>query len=102
LWAYPAAQHLFELRTLIYDDPKPHSVEDLPPMLGMLECEPVRVNATVTLPDQASVAALLHMTPYYWSASAEKQAHCQQLASLTVTLDFELRVMRKPAEEVTA
>ncbi len=102
VWAYPAAQHLFELRTLIYDDPKPHSVEDLPPIVGMLECEPVRVNDAVTLPDQASVAALLHMTPYYWSASAEKQAHCQQLDTLAVTLDFEVRVMRKQAEEVTA
>jgi 23S rRNA (guanine745-N1)-methyltransferase len=102
LWAYPAAQHLFELRTLIYDDPKPHSVEDLPPMVGMLECEPVRVKDAVTLPDQASVAALLHMTPYYWSASAAKQAHCQQLDALAVTLDFEVRVMRKSAEEVTA
>ncbi|MBO0614189.1 putative RNA methyltransferase [Thiothrix fructosivorans] len=99
VWAYPAAQHLFELRTLIYDDPKPHSVEDLPPMVGMLEREPVRVNDAVTLPNQASVAALLHMTPYYWSASAAKQAHCQQLDALTVTLDFEVRVMCKQAEE---
>lgn len=99
LWAYPAAQHLFELRELIYDDPKPHSVEDLPPMVGMLECEPLRVNYAVTLPDQASVAALLHMTPYYWSASAEKQAHCQSLQSLDLTVDFEVRVMKKQQEE---
>ncbi len=95
LWAYPAAQHLFELRQLIYDDPKPHSVEDLPPMVGMQACAPLHVNYRVTLPDQASVAALLAMTPYYWSASAEKQAHCQRLRSLDLTVDFCVTVLRK-------
>lgn len=95
LWAYPAAQHLFELRSLIYDDPKPHSVEDLPPIVGMTEAAPLQVRYAVTLPDQASVAALLHMTPYYWSASADKQAHCQCLQSLDLTVDFGVRVMHK-------
>lgn len=95
LWAYPAAQHLFELRELIYDAPKPHSVEDLPPIEGMVECPALQVSYPVTLPDQASIAALLHMTPYYWSASAEKQAHCQHLVSLDLTVDFAVSVMKK-------
>ena len=95
LWAYPAAQHLFELRRLIYDDPKPHTVEDLPPIVGMRECTPLQVRYAVSLPDQASVAALLKMTPYYWSASAEKQAHCQRLQTLDLTVDFAVSVMEK-------
>jgi 23S rRNA (guanine745-N1)-methyltransferase len=96
LWAYPAAQHLFELRSLIYDEPKPHSVEaNLPPLEGMVECAPLNVTYPVTMPDQASVAALLNMTPYYWSASADKQAYCQSLQSLDLTVDFGVRVMQK-------
>ncbi|WGZ95079.1 MAG: methyltransferase domain-containing protein [Candidatus Thiothrix putei] len=95
LWAYPAAQHLFELRQLIYDTPQPHTVEELPPLDGMQECPPLSVNYPVTLPDQASIAALLHMTPYYWSASAAKQADCHHLASLNLTVDFAVRMMRK-------
>lgn len=95
LWAYPAAQHLFELRQLIYDAPQPHTVEELPPLDNMQECPPLSVNYPVTLPDQASIAALLHMTPYYWSASAEKQADCHHLASLDLTVDFAVRMMRK-------
>lgn len=96
LWAYPAAQHLFELRSLIYDAPKLHSVEEnLPPIDGMVEYPPLNVTYPVTLPDQASVAALLNMTPYYWSASEAKQAHCQRLQSLELTVDFGVRVMRK-------
>lgn len=95
LWAYPAAQHLFELRQLIYDAPQPHTVEELPPLETMQECPPLAVNYPVTLPDQASIAALLHMTPYYWSASAEKQADCHRLLSLDLTVDFAVRMMRK-------
>jgi 23S rRNA (guanine745-N1)-methyltransferase len=100
LWAYPAARHLFELRELIYDDPKPHSVEELPPIAGMVECPPLQVNYRVTLPDQATVAALLNMTPYYWSASAEKQAHCQRLQSLDLTVDFAVSVWKKEKHHV--
>jgi 23S rRNA (guanine745-N1)-methyltransferase len=55
----------------------------------------LQVNYRVILPDQATVAALLAMTPYYWSASAEKQAHCQGLQSLDLTVDFCVTVMRK-------
>jgi 23S rRNA (guanine745-N1)-methyltransferase len=95
LWAYPGARHLFELRQLIYDEPKPHEVEILPPMEGMVECQPLNVQYRVTLPDQASIAALLAMTPYYWSASADKQAHCQRLHSLDLTVDFAVSVMKK-------
>ncbi|MGB3916889.1 MAG: methyltransferase domain-containing protein [Thiothrix litoralis] len=95
LWAYPAAQHLFELRRLIYDDPKPHTVEDLPPIVGMREGTLIPVRYAVSLPDQASVAALLKMTPYYWSASTEKQAHCQRLQTLDLTVDFAVSVMEK-------
>jgi 23S rRNA (guanine745-N1)-methyltransferase len=53
------------------------------------------VQYRVTLPDQASIAALLAMTPYYWSASADKQAHCQRLHSLDLTVDFAVSVMKK-------
>jgi 23S rRNA (guanine745-N1)-methyltransferase len=96
LWAYPGAQHLFELRSLIYDVPKPHSVEaNLPPIEGLVMCPALTFRYPVTLPDQTAVAALLNMTPYYWSASEEKQAHCQGLQSLDLTVDFCVSVMQK-------
>jgi 23S rRNA (guanine745-N1)-methyltransferase len=96
LWAYPGAQHLFELRTLIYDEPKPHTLEDsLPPIGGLVECPSLTFRYPVTLPDQAAVAALLNMTPYYWSASEDKQANCQGLQFLDLTVDFCVSVMQK-------
>ena len=101
LWAYPAAQHLYELRQLIYDQAKPHSVETLSPLAGMQVLPDIQVKYALQLPDQASIATLLHMTPYYWSASAEKQAYCQQLNQLAVTVDFAISVQRKLAEPAT-
>ena len=98
LWAYPAAQHLYELRQLIYDQAKLHSVETLSPLAGMQVLPDIQVKYALQLPDQTSIAALLHMTPYYWSASAEKQAYCQQLNQLAVTVDFAISVQRKLAE----
>ena len=98
LWAYPAAQHLYELRQLIYDQAKPHSVEALTPLAGMQVLPEIKVQYALHLPDQASIAALLHMTPYYWSASAEKQAYCQQLNHLDLTVDFAISVQRKIVE----
>lgn len=95
LWAYPAAQHLFELRQLVYDQPKPHEVEALLPVAGLELLPTESVQYRIQLPDQASIAALLAMTPYYWSASADKQAHCQRLQGLELTVDFAVSVMCK-------
>lgn len=96
IWAYPGPQHLFELRQLIYDDPKPHTVEELPPIDGLQAYPPLQVQYRISLPDPASIAALLSMTPYYWSASAEKQHYCQQLQKLELSVDFAVSVWRKP------
>lgn len=48
-------------------------------LAGMQVLPDIQVKYALQLPDQTSIAALLHMTPYYWSASAEKQVYCQQL-----------------------
>lgn len=101
LWAYPGPRHLFELRQLVYDDPKLHSVDEskIPQGQGLTLHDTLNISYALKLPDQASVAALLAMTPYFWSASADKQAHCQQLQSLDVTVDFQVAVMVKTTPE---
>lgn len=94
LWAHPGAQHLFALRQLIYDDPQPHDVAKTH-IEGFTHREDMQVAYPLHLPDAESVAALLEMTPYYWSASAEKQAHCQGLEALDVGTDFCVTVLQK-------
>lgn len=95
LWAHPGAQHLFALRQLIYDHPQPHEMPNTQ-VAGFEHCEDVQVTYPLHLPDAEAVGALLEMTPYYWSASADKQAYCQALQSLDVSTDFCVTVLRKP------
>lgn len=89
LWVYPGAQHLFALRELIYDAPQPHG-EHMAVTAGLgLEVESIdAVRYSLHLPDAGAVAGLLEMTPYYWSASAEKQQRCRELAELVTQVDF--------------
>lgn len=94
LWAHPGARHLFALRQLIYDDPQLHDVASTHTG-GFEHCADVQVTYPLHLPDAEAVGALLEMTPYYWSASADKQAHCQALQSLEVSTDFCVTVLRK-------
>ncbi len=89
LWVYPGAQHLFALRELIYDTPQPHG-EHMAVTAGLgLEVQSIdAVSYPLHLPDAEAIAGLLEMTPYYWSASAEKQQHCRALAELELGVDF--------------
>ena len=98
LWVYPGPQHLFALRELIYDAPQPHG-EHMAVTAGLgLEVENIdAVSYPLHLPDAEAVTGLLEMTPYYWSASAEKQQHCRELAGLKLEADFcVVRAVHRP------
>jgi len=87
LWVHPGAQHLFELRALIYDQPQVHSNSVAwPDSLTLIEQQAVRYD--LHLADNAAVSALLAMTPYYWAANEAKQTYCQSLQVLDLTVDF--------------
>ncbi|MGB0847820.1 MAG: putative RNA methyltransferase [Thiolinea sp.] len=89
LWVYPGPQHLFALRELIYDTPQPHGEHmAVTAGLGLLVDEIAEVTYPMHLPDAAAVAGLLEMTPYYWSASEEKQRYCRELSELSLEADF--------------
>ncbi len=97
LWVYPAEKHLFELRQLIYDEPKPHIVETLEPIVGFNDLPDIKITYPLHLPNPTSIAALLTMTPYYWSANKAKQAYCQHLQTLDLTVDFAISIRQKVA-----
>ena len=56
--------------------------------LGLLVDEIAEVTYPMHLPDATAVAGLLEMTPYYWSASEEKQRYCRELSELSLEADF--------------
>lgn len=96
LWVHPGEQHLFELRALIYDQPQPHTVaNDKTTVDGLVWQSMEVVSYPLHLPDSEAVKGLLSMTPYYWSASREKQAVCECLPELDLRADFRVSVLRK-------
>ena len=68
--AHPGAAHLASLRTLVYDDPRPHAVKD--PLRDAGELFTKVGTMTVTFPivisDGAQLNDLFAMTPYRWHA----------------------------------
>ncbi len=88
----PAAQHLQELKQIIY--PNVHEKEyqlPLPTAEWQLEHEQ-RVTFQFTLPNPQAIHNLLVMTPHLYRASAEGRARAESLHTLTLTADAWLRV----------
>ncbi|MGB2376029.1 MAG: hypothetical protein ACPH45_06080, partial [Porticoccaceae bacterium] len=46
----------------------------------------------------AAIADLLHMTPYYWSAKPQQQAHLESLQRLETPAHFTIRVYQNREE----
>lgn len=92
----PNAQHLFELKQVLYDSPQPHDVSDLLSD-GVDHLHHMRsddATYSMTISESAHIQALLQMTPYYWTASPEQQAHLNTLDKITLTADFRIDVYR--------
>lgn len=88
----PAANHLRELKEVIYDDVR-EKPEQLPvsPNEWALKSEQ-RLTFAIDLPDQQAIQDLLIMTPHLYRASASGRERAEALTSLTLTVDAWLRV----------
>jgi 23S rRNA (guanine745-N1)-methyltransferase len=66
----PGADHLAQLKSLIYDTPRPHVDDGTAPPAERVQ----RVQFTVDLVDPVLRRQLLEMTPYWWSTVDERRA----------------------------
>jgi 23S rRNA (guanine745-N1)-methyltransferase len=89
----PASDHLFELKSMVYDTPQQHSAE-LNIAEGFRLLEHHRLRFVINLDDPEQRHNLLMMTPFYWSISEEKKLRLQQHLQ-TVTADFSITVLAK-------
>lgn len=89
------ADHLRELREIIYPVLKPGRVDELPEAPGFtrLADETVRYPAEIAGPE--AIADLLAMTPHLFRASSEGKARVAALQSLALTVDVRLTVYRR-------
>ena len=84
-WVGPGAGHLNQLAKLVYAEVKPHVLK--PPSTHLTAIDSVHFSINLAGPQ---LADLLHMTPYYWSASEDKQAAIAELDTHHVDCEFEL------------
>lgn len=89
----PAANHLFEFKQALYDKPTEHKAEQMTPA-GFALAQQLNVSFVIKLSEPQQRENLLMMTPYYWSATAEKKHklvdNLQQF-----TTDFDICVYTK-------
>ena len=90
-WVGPGAGHLSQLAKLVYAEVKPHVLK--PPSAHLTAIDSVHFSINLTGPE---LADLLHMTPYYWSASEDKQAAIAALDTHQVDCEFELFSLVSP------
>jgi 23S rRNA (guanine745-N1)-methyltransferase len=94
LYVVPAAEHLWELKQVLYASPYPNE-EKRTPYDGFDYETVVPVDDTITLGCQEDIHALFQMTPYYWNTPKDGMDRLAALSSLTTRISFRIHVFRK-------
>jgi 23S rRNA (guanine745-N1)-methyltransferase len=89
------ADHLRELREIIYPELKPPGNTENDAPEGFRQLDSTVIRFPLSLPDQDSIADLLAMTPHLYRATAEGLEKAAALESLEVTVDVVLKRMEK-------
>jgi 23S rRNA (guanine745-N1)-methyltransferase len=89
------ADHLRELREIIYPELKPPRDTGSTAPEGFRQLDSTVVRFPLALPDRDSIADLLAMTPHLYRATSEGLEKAAVLDSLDVTLDVVLKRLKK-------
>lgn len=89
----PEANHLWTLKTHVYDEPRPHTGE--PIEISGLQFQQRETVAFDMVVEKAFIADLLLMTPYYWHARADQQQAIGALSKLVTPAGFYIDVYKK-------
>ena len=93
------AEHLIELRQLIYAQTEPSAPP--PPSVAMARSWRLvatqAINYTVELHSAAQIHALLTMTPHAHRIAPERRIALAQVNGLAVTINVVCRVLKSPA-----
>jgi 23S rRNA (guanine745-N1)-methyltransferase len=89
----PAANHLYEFKQALYDKPTEHKAGQVTPE-GFTLAQQLNLSFVIHLAEPQQRENLLMMTPYYWSATAQKkQKLVENLQQFTT--DFDICVYTK-------
>jgi len=94
LYVVPAADHLWEMKEVLYDRPYPNEEKETP-YEGFAYHSIVPVEDTITLANQADIQALFGMTPYAWKTPKAGKDRLAALDSLTCRISFRIHIFQK-------
>lgn len=94
LYVVPAAEHLWEMKEVLYDQPYPNEEKETP-YDGFSYETIVPVDATIHLESQTDIHALFQMTPYYWKTSKAGAERLAALESLDCRIAFRIHIFKK-------
>jgi len=94
LYVVPAADHLWELKEVLYDKPYLNEEKETP-YEGFRYEAIVPVDARITLRSQADIHALFQMTPYYWKTPKAGAERLSALDTLDCRISFRVHVFQK-------
>ena len=94
LYVVPAAEHLWEMKQVLYDCPYRNETGETP-YEGFRYTDIVHVKDTITLPCQEDIQALFGMTPYCWKTPRTGKDRLAELEQLTTTAAFDIHIFER-------
>ena len=95
-YVVPAADHLWQLKQVLYDTPYPNQEQEIP-YEGFSYEDVVPVEHWMEVPG-ADLADLFQMTPYYWKTPREGAQRLAGLDGLRVKAAFRIHVFRREGQ----
>lgn len=94
IYVVPGAEHLWELKQVLYDRPYPNE-EKKTPYPGFRYETILPVEGSITLRTQADLHNLFQMTPYFWKTPLAGGQRLAALETLTTRIAFRIHVFQK-------
>ena len=94
LYVVPGAEHLWEMKEILYDKPYPNEEKETP-YEGFAYREIVPVDGTVLLERREDLQNLFRMTPYFWKTPRAGAERLAALDRLEVRTSFRVHVFEK-------
>lgn len=90
----PSTNHLWELKSYIYDNAYQNEVKDYT-IDGFTLMDKVLIKDRINIDNNLDIKNLFMMTPYYYKTSIENSKKLDTLESLTTKIEFEILIYKK-------
>ena len=94
LYVVPGAEHLWEMKEILYDRPYPNEERETP-YQGFSYEAIVPVDETITLRSREDIQNLFRMTPYAWKTPREGKDRLAVRETLTTCVSFRIHIFKK-------